>query len=172
MCTYEAAMIALDGGDATALMTEVAAQSRAFELSDELVAWFTNTPPPARDIRGAIAEAYLARNAPDRAARVAKLEQLVAVQGDAPFQRLDAADAMIVLGNWVRADELFRASEQPIYYVRRRAQIQRGLARTFATTNPARARELAAEARKFYARDRDAAAALAELDAITAPGSH
>jgi hypothetical protein len=169
MCTYEAAMIALDGGDATALMADVVAQSRASELSEAFVGWFTNTPPSPRDIRGAIAETYLSRNAP---AQVAKLEQLVAEQGDAPFQRLDAADAMIVLGEWARADELFRASEQPVYYVRRRAQIQRGLARALAATHPARARELAIDARKFYARDRDAAAALAELDAITAPGSH
>jgi hypothetical protein len=171
MCTYEAAMIALDGGDATGLMREVAAQSRAFELSEELVAWFANEPPRPRDLRGAIAEAYLARNMPDRTARVAELEQRVAEAGDAFFERLEAIDAMIVLGNWARADEMFRASEQPVQYVRRRAQIQRGLARTLAVTHPARARELAAEARKFYERDRDAVAVLAELDAIMASGS-
>jgi hypothetical protein len=171
MCTYEAAMIALDGGDATGLMREVAAQSRAFELSEELVAWFANEPPRPRDLRGAIADAYLARNTPDRTARVAELEQRVAEAGDAFFERLEAIDAMIVLGNWARADEMFRASEQPVQYVRRRAQIQRGLAHALAATHPARARELAAEARKFYERDRDASAALAELDAITAPGS-
>ena len=171
LCTFESAMLAIDAGDrdaATALMIDVGAQSRALEMRDAVIAWITGTPTEREGIRDVIADAYLAvvRDSPDRAARVATLERMIAELGQAPWWlQLEAVDGLIVLGRWARADELLRVVDQPMYS-RRRAQIQRGLARELVRTDRARAQLLAREARTFYETDPSAAAAVAELDEI------
>ena len=176
--TFEAAMIALDGGDreaVAALMADVVDRSRALAMRDTVMEWFTGTPSWGSDLRTEIADAYvaIAHDAPDRRVTVAALERALDVyaQSQRPWERLAAADACIVLGSWARADELFRTVEQP-FYARKRAQIQRGLAGSLATTDVARAQVLARDARTFYARDPGAAAAVAELDAILTTESH
>jgi hypothetical protein len=169
LCTFEAAMLALDAADhpaLTALMADVVAQSRTLEMRDAVVAWITGVQLPGAHLSAEIAATYLSivEDAPDRDVRVATLERRISEQGAAPWHRLGAVDGLIVLERWARADEL--SSTLGPMYARRRAQVQRGLARTLASGDLPRAQDLARSARSYYQQDPSAAAAIAELDAI------
>ncbi len=87
-----------------------------------------------------------------------------------PWERIQAANGMIVLTEWQRAADLISMVDQPMF-ARKRAQIQRGLALQLAKTDTRRATLLARDARAFYARDTSAADALAELDSVISRAS-
>jgi hypothetical protein len=167
ICAFEAAMLAIDAGDtaaATAAMRDVVARTP----SDPVVLgvrWMLGAVT-GTDLRTEAAEAYLARDPGERAIYVTRIIYMIPLRGDSPWTRQEAVDALVVLGDWTRASALARPEEQPAYYTRRHAQLRRGLALAIATSDPARARSLAQEARAFYARDSSAVAARKELDSI------
>ncbi len=156
LCTFEAAVLADDGGDRAA----------ASALMDKVIAL---TPPTAGDLFAPIARAYLAlaRDTPDRMPAVAALEQRLRIPLDSWWLRLAAADAWAVLGDWPRAYELLQQVDRPMY-PRRIARARRMLATQWRRSRPAEARELARLALDWYRGQPGDEATVADLESIIA----